>query len=254
VEQYKTGTGYSLKRTVRGKVVENNNPGPRVIVALDLPDSGAAMELVSGLDPDLCRLKVGKEMFTRFGPSFVEQLVAKGFDLFLDLKFHDIPNTVAAACAAAADLGVWMTNVHASGGRRMMEAARDRLQQLPQSPLLVAVTILTSLGQDDIAEIGYPGTPAENVIRLAQLAYSSGMDGIVCSPLEASEVRPLVSDDFRLVTPGVRPVSAQHDDQKRVMTPADALRNGADFLVIGRPITASSDPMQALRNILSSIS
>ncbi len=233
--------------------MKNNNLGPRVIVALDFHDSGAAMELVSGLDPALCRLKVGKEMFTRFGPAFVERLVAKGFDLFLDLKFHDIPNTVAAACAAAADLGVWMTNVHASGGRRMMEAARDRLQRLPQAPLLVAVTILTSLGQDDIAEIGYPGTPAENVVRLARLADSSGMDGIVCSPLEAAEVRPLVGNDFRLVTPGVRPVSAQKDDQNRVMTPADALQNGADFLVIGRPITASSDPMQALRAILSDI-
>ncbi len=232
----------------------NNNLGPRVIVALDFPDSGAAMELVSGLDPNLCRLKVGKEMFTRFGPSLVEQLAARGFDLFLDLKFHDIPNTVAAACAAAADLGVWMTNVHASGGRRMMEAARDRLQQLQQSPLLVAVTILTSMGQHDIAEIGYSGTPAENVIRLAQLADSSGMDGIVCSPLEAGEVRPLVGADFRLVTPGVRPVSAKKDDQKRVMTPADALENGADFLVIGRPITASVDPMQSLRDILSGIS
>lgn len=231
-----------------------DNFGPRIIVALDFSDSGVAMELVSGLDPNLCRLKVGKEMFTRFGPSFVEKLVDRGFDLFLDLKFHDIPNTVAAACAAAADLGVWMTNVHASGGRRMMEAARDRLQQLQQPPLLVAVTILTSLGPDDLAEIGYPGTPAENVVRLAQLANSSGMDGIVCSPLEAGEVRPVVGNDFCLVTPGVRPVSTTNDDQKRVMTPNDALNNGADYLVIGRPITAAVDPMQTLRDILSSIS
>ncbi len=231
-----------------------NNLGPRVIVALDFPESGAAMELVSGLDPKLCRLKVGKEMFTRLGPAFVEQLAGKGFDIFLDLKFHDIPNTVAAACAAAADLGVWMTNVHASGGRKMMEAASNRLQQLQTAPLLVAVTILTSLGQDDIAEIGYPGTPAENVLRLAQLADSSGMDGIVCSPLEAQEVRPLVRGEFRLVTPGVRPASAVKDDQKRVMTPADAIQNGADFLVIGRPITGAEDPLQALRDIQSEIS
>lgn len=230
-----------------------SNLGPRVIVALDFPEPGAAMELVSGLDPELCRLKVGKEMFTRLGPAFVEQLVGKGFDVFLDLKFHDIPNTVAAACAAAADLGVWMTNVHASGGRRMMEAARNRLQQMQISPLLVAVTILTSLGQDDIAEIGYSGTPAENVLRLAQLAEKSGMDGIVCSPLEAKEVRPLVSDDFCLVTPGVRPSFAVKDDQKRVMTPADAIHNGADFLVIGRPITGAEDPLQALRDIQSEI-
>ncbi len=229
------------------------NLGPRIIVALDYPESTAAMELVSGLDPKLCRLKVGKEMFTRFGPPFVEQLVAKGFDVFLDLKFHDIPNTVAAACAAVADLGVWMTNVHASGGSRMMEAARERLQQLPKSPLLVAVTILTSLGQQDIGEIGYPGTPAENVIRLAKLADASGMDGIVCSPLEAKEVRPLVSANFRLVTPGVRPSSSVQDDQTRVMTPADAIGAGSDFLVVGRPITKAADPMQALRDIVSEI-
>jgi orotidine-5'-phosphate decarboxylase len=229
------------------------NLGPRIIVALDYSDSGAAMELVSGLDPELCRLKVGKEMFTRFGPAFVEQLVAKGFDLFLDLKFHDIPNTVAAACIAAADLGVWMTNVHASGGRRMMEAAKERLQQLPKPPLLVAVTILTSLGQQDIDEIGYPGSPAENVMRLAKLADTSGMDGIVCSPLEAREVRPLVTDGFRLVTPGVRPASSQQDDQTRVMTPAKAINAGSDFLVVGRPITQASDPLQALRDILSEI-
>lgn len=229
------------------------NLGPRIIVALDYPDAGAAMELVSGLDPKLCRLKVGKEMFTRFGPQFVEQLVAKGFDIFLDLKFHDIPNTVAAACAAVSDLGVWMTNVHASGGRRMMEAASSRLQQLPQSPILLAVTILTSLSQQDIAEVGYPGTPAENVLRLAKLADGSGMDGIVCSPMEVKEVRPVVREGFRLVTPGVRSSSAQKDDQNRVMTPADAIKAGSDYLVIGRPITQASDPMQALLDIRSEV-
>jgi orotidine-5'-phosphate decarboxylase len=238
------------KRKV-GVIAEQS--GPRIIVALDYPDSGTAMELVSGLDPKLCRLKVGKEMFTRFGPAFVEQLVGKGFDVFLDLKFHDIPNTVAAACAAVADLGVWMTNVHASGGRRMMETARERLERLPESPLLIAVTILTSLGHQDIGEIGYLGTPAENVTRLAKLANSSGMDGIVCSPLEVKEVRPLVSGDFRLVTPGVRPASSLKDDQTRVMTPADAIAAGSDYLVIGRPITQADDPMQALRDILSEI-
>ncbi len=229
------------------------NLGPRIIVALDYHDSGAAMELVSGLDPKLCRLKVGKEMFTRFGPQFVGQLTARGFDVFLDLKFHDIPNTVAAACAAAADLGVWMTNVHASGGRKMMEAAGARLQQLPQAPLLIAVTILTSLSQSDIAEIGYPGSPAENVLRLAQLAGDSGMDGIVCSPLEAKDVRSVVRDGFCLVTPGVRPASSVQDDQKRVMTPVDAINAGSDYLVIGRPITQADDPMQALRDIQSEI-
>jgi orotidine-5'-phosphate decarboxylase len=229
------------------------NPGPRVIVALDYADSGAALELVAGLDPNMCRLKVGKEMFTRFGPSFVEKLVTKGFDVFLDLKFHDIPNTVAAACAAVADLGVWMTNVHAAGGRKMMTTAKDRLEQMQNPPLLVAVTILTSLGQQDIEEVGYPGTPAENVIRLARLADAAGMDGIVSSPLEATEVRPLVREDFCLVTPGVRPASSGQDDQTRVMTPKDALSAGSDYLVIGRPITQADDPMQALRDIQTEI-
>ncbi len=227
--------------------------GPRIVVALDFPSDKPALELVAALDPSLCRLKVGKEMFTRFGPPFVEALVKKDFDVFLDLKFHDIPNTVAAACAAAADLGVWMTNLHASGGRRMMEAARERLDGLSHKPLLVAVTILTSLGQDDIAAAGFSGTPAENVMRLARLAESSGMDGIVCSPLEAADVRSGVSSGFLLVTPGVRPRQAVLDDQLRVMTPSDALNCGADYLVIGRPITAAPDPLQSLQDILTDI-
>jgi len=226
---------------------------PRIIIALDYPATKPALELVSSLDPTLCRLKVGKEMFTRFGPPFVEKLVEKGFDIFLDLKFHDIPNTVAAACAAAADLGVWMINLHASGGRCMMEAARERLDNHSHPPLLVAVTILTSLGQNDISEAGFSGTPAENVLRLAKLADSSGMDGIVCSPLEAKEVRPAVGSDFLLVTPGVRPANAALGDQLRVMTPEDALNNGADLLVIGRPITGASDPLQSLQNIRTTI-
>lgn len=222
---------------------------PRIIVALDYPAAAPALDLVSGLDPASCRLKVGKEMFTRLGPGFVEQLVGKGFDVFLDLKFHDIPNTVAAACAAAADLGVWMVNLHASGGRKMMMTARERLESLSHRPLLIAVTILTSLGEKDIAEVGFAGAPADNVVRLARLTRESGLDGIVCSPLEAAEVRPLVGSDFLLVTPGVRPVSAIRDDQKRVMTPLDALKNGADMLVIGRPITAADDPQASLEMI-----
>lgn len=229
------------------------NKQPRVIVALDFPQAEPALELVSALDPALCRLKVGKEMFTRFGPSFVETLSARGFDVFLDLKFHDIPNTVAAACAAAADLGVWMVNLHASGGRRMMETARERLDGLATPPLLIAVTILTSLGEQDIAEVGFSGSPADNVLRLAKLSDQSGMDGIVCSPLEAAVVRPEVNEGFLLVTPGVRPRQAAQDDQRRVMTPADALGNGADFLVIGRPITAAEDPLRSLQNIQAEI-
>jgi len=226
---------------------------PRILVALDFPSDSAALDLVEQLDPKLCRLKVGKEMFTRYGPALVDKLTAKGFDIFLDLKFHDIPNTVAAACASAAELGVWMINLHASGGRRMMEAARERLDQCAHRPLLVAVTILTSMGQEDLAEIGLPGAPEENVRRLALLADSSGMDGIVCSPREAGMVRPLVRPEFLLVTPGVRPGGSSLDDQKRVMTPAEALAAGADFLVIGRPITAAADPLQRLREIQTEI-
>ncbi len=226
---------------------------PRVILALDFPEAAPAWALVERLEPRLCRLKIGKEMFTRLGPAFVERLAGRGFDVFLDLKFHDIPNTVAAACAAAADLGVWMINVHASGGRRMMEAARERVEGRPGRPLLVAVTILTSLGAEDLAEIGYPGTALENVLRLARLARTAGLDGIVCSPQEAGEVRGSVGDDCLLVTPGVRPAGVDQGDQRRVMTPARAMRAGADYLVIGRPITAAADPLGSLDLIRAEI-
>jgi len=229
--------------------MSKTDKNPRIIVALDFASAAPALDLVSGLDPSLCRLKVGKEMFTRLGPAFVEKLVGKGFDVFLDLKYHDIPNTVAAACAAAADLGVWMVNVHASGGRRMMETARDRLEGLSHRPLLIAVTILTSLEAKDIHEVGFIGSPADIVVRQARLTEECGFDGVVCSPLEAVEVRPLVNDDFLLVTPGVRPASAASNDQKRVMTPLDALNSGADYLVIGRPITAAKNPHESLLSI-----
>jgi orotidine-5'-phosphate decarboxylase len=227
--------------------------GPRIIVALDYPAREPALELVERLDPGLCRLKVGKEMFTRLGPAFVSDLGRRGFEVFLDLKFHDIPNTVAAACAAAADLGVWMLNVHASGGRRMLEAARERLEHSRQRPLLIAVTILTSLGADELGEIGFNGTPAENVLRLARLAERSGADGVVCSPREASEVRAATGDGFLLITPGVRPAASAADDQRRITTPAQAVQDGADYLVVGRPITQSADPLQALRTIAAEI-
>lgn len=223
--------------------------GPRVIVALDFPNADAAWQLIEQLDRSLCRLKIGKEMFTRLGPDFVRQVIGKGFEVFLDLKFHDIPNTVAAACEAAADLGVWMINLHASGGRRMMEAAVERLAGRSQKPHLVAVTVLTSLGQADMAEIGFPGSPADNVRRLALLARDSGLDGVVCSPREADMLRFECGDQFLLVTPGVRPSSAAKDDQSRVMTPTDAIAAGASFLVIGRPITAARDPLDALQTI-----
>jgi len=226
-----------------------NPANPRVVVALDFPTIAAAMDLLSGLDPDACRVKIGKELFTRAGPAFVEQVAAMGFDIFLDLKYHDIPNTVAAACAVAADLGVWMVNLHASGGRRMMDAAANRLAQLPAPPLLIAVTVLTSLDQADIAEVGFVGTPAENVRRLAALADDSGLDGVVCSPLEVEALRAERSAGFRLVTPGVRPAGAASDDQRRIMTPGDAIAAGSSFLVIGRPITASTDPSASLTAI-----
>ncbi|MCU7853053.1 MAG: orotidine-5'-phosphate decarboxylase [Candidatus Thiodiazotropha sp. (ex Monitilora ramsayi)] len=225
----------------------------RVIVALDYPNQAKAEELVDRLDPALCHLKVGKEMFTRFGPPFVESLRKRGFEIFLDLKFHDIPNTVAAACDAAADLEVWMMNLHASGGRRMMVAARERLEQRSHKPLLVAVTILTSLSEEDIAEVGFQGEPAENVLRLANLTKAAGLDGVVCSPLEAVEIRRQIGDEFKLVTPGVRPKTATQDDQRRVMTPGEAITAGSSYLVVGRPITAASDPIQALKAINAEI-
>jgi orotidine-5'-phosphate decarboxylase len=226
---------------------------PRVIVALDFADLGPARELVRRVDPSLCRLKVGKEMYTRYGPHFVAELTRAGFDVFLDLKFHDIPSTVAAACAAAADLGVWMVNVHASGGRKMMEAARERIARSSHRPLLIAVTVLTSLGQSDIEEVGFAGTPEANVVRLATLTKAAGLDGVVCSPREAAAIRAAVGPGFLLVTPGVRPASAALDDQQRVMTPVDAIAAGADYLVIGRPVTQSPDPVGVLRDLAAQI-
>jgi orotidine-5'-phosphate decarboxylase len=227
---------------------------PRVIIALDFPSTAPALDLLARIDPEKCRVKIGKEMFTRAGPAFVEQVAARGFSVFLDLKYHDIPNTVAGACAAAADLGVWMVNVHASGGRRMMSAAAERLAGMRERPLLIAVTVLTSLGQDDIAEIGYPGTPVQNVLRLAALAEDSGVDGVVCSPLEVEPLRGERSESFLLVTPGVRPAGAASDDQKRITTPGDAIRAGASYLVVGRPITAATDPIASLEAINAEVS
>jgi orotidine-5'-phosphate decarboxylase len=223
-----------------------------VIVALDYPEFAMATAMLDHLDPAMTRVKVGKEMFTRFGPAMVEACMQRGFEVFLDLKFHDIPNTVAGACRSAADLGVWMMNVHASGGRRMMEAAAEAIQS--SSAKLIGVTILTSLSQEEIAEIGYSGTPEENVSRLAALAKASGLDGIVCSPREAARIRAELGPDFDLVTPGVRPAGSDTGDQRRVMTPRDALDAGATSLVIGRPITGAPDPQRALEEILASIS
>ena len=223
-----------------------------IIVALDYPSEKETLQLVEQLEPSLCRLKVGKELFTRCGPSLVKQLVDKNFDVFLDLKYHDIPNTVAKACAAAADLGVWMLNVHALGGEKMMSAAREALSD-DDSPLLIAVTWLTSSGQDELDALGLKSTPQEMVTRLASMSQNAGLDGVVCSAQEAPVLRQSMKDDFLLVTPGIRLKDAKKDDQCRVVTPEKAINDGASYLVIGRPITQAVNPCKVLRTIISDI-
>lgn len=221
----------------------------RIIVALDYPNAEQALTLTSQLDPTRCQVKVGKELFTRAGPQLVERLTTQGFKVFLDLKFHDIPNTVARACLAAADLGVWMVNVHALGGLPMMIAAREALAGSSSCPLLIAVTLLTSINSTLLRQIGLPGTPEENALRLAQLTHQAGLDGVVCSGLEALMLRQAWGRNFLLVTPGIRPSGTPAEDQQRVLTPSEAITRGADYLVIGRPITAANDPMMALETI-----
>lgn len=220
---------------------------PRIIVALDFPTAEAALALTARLDPALCRVKVGKELFTAAGPQLLEKLMAKGFEVFLDLKFHDIPNTVANACKMAAGLGVWMVNVHALGGRKMLSAAREAIPA--EKNKLIAVTLLTSVGRDDLADIGLNGTPEDAVLRLATLAHDCGLDGVVCSALEAARLRQTLGKDFCLVTPGIRLADAAANDQQRVATPRQAIENGADYLVIGRPITQAADPLAALQRL-----
>ena len=222
---------------------------PRVIVALDFPDASSALALVDRLHPAACRLKVGKALFTAAGPVLVERLVNRGFAVFLDLKYHDIPTTVANACRAAAALGVWMVNVHALGGRGMMEAAREALDSEARPPLLIAVTVLTSLNAADLVALGVAGTPREAAARLAHLAQSCGLDGVVCSAQEAAKLRRELGAGFCLVTPGIRPADAGHHDQQRVMTPRAAIESGADYLVIGRPITLAPDPLAVLEAV-----
>jgi len=224
-----------------------------VIVALDFAHPDLALNFVQQLDPSQCRLKVGKELFTQAGPVLVERLQHAGFEVFLDLKFHDIPNTVAAAVAVAADLGVWMVNVHASGGRRMMMAARERLAQKHSSTLLTAVTVLTSMEAADLAEIGINLEPKLQVSRLASLAQSCDLHGVVCSAQEALMLRQQLPEAFLLVTPGIRPADAVADDQRRIMTPPQAIAAGVDYLVIGRPITQSANPLTALNSINQSL-
>lgn len=224
----------------------------KVIVALDFPSDIATMQLVEKLNPELCRLKVGKELFTRCGPALVKDIIASGFDVFLDLKFHDIPNTVAKACESAADLGVWMVNVHSMGGVAMMEAARSALSH-DDAPLLIAVTLLTSSGENELRALGIDQKPADFVKRLASMTQQAGLDGVVCSAQEASMLKQQCGDNFLLVTPGIRPENSNADDQNRIMTPRQAVDNGSDYLVIGRPVTQSDDPVRVLQEINTQI-
>ncbi len=227
----------------------------KVIVALDYNQESDALKFVDSVDPSLCRLKVGKEMFTYFGPAFVKKLIERRFEVFLDLKFHDIPNTVASAVRAAAELGVWMVNVHASGGAKMMTAAREILEPYgSDAPLLTAVTVLTSMDQEQLAAVGIERQVRDQVCLLAQLAGKCGLDGVVCSAQEAPMLRQIMGKDFLLVTPGIRPLNAAVGDQSRVVTPKQAVLNGSSYLVIGRPITRAENPNEVLRQILAETS
>ncbi|MBV1776776.1 orotidine-5'-phosphate decarboxylase [Burkholderiaceae bacterium DAT-1] len=225
---------------------------PKVVVPLDFDSANAALAFADRVTPAMCRLKVGKELFTHEGPALVRNLQSRGFDIFLDLKFHDIPNTVAQAVKAAADLGVWMVNVHASGGRKMMEAAARGIADRKDRPILIAVTVLTSMDASDLAEIGLPA-PEVQVPKLAALTRDCGLDGVVCSAQEATALKALCGQSFKLVTPGIRPAGAALDDQNRVMTPVEAVKAGSDYLVIGRPITRASDPIAVLKEINDSL-
>ncbi|WP_118789204.1 orotidine-5'-phosphate decarboxylase [Haemophilus haemolyticus] len=226
----------------------------KIIVALDYEKEAEALALVDQIDPSLCRLKVGKEMFTTLGINFVKQLHQRNFDVFLDLKYHDIPNTVARAVRSAADLGVWMVDLHASGGLRMMEEAKRILEPYGKdAPLLIAVTVLTSMEDLDLLQIGINASPMEQVLRLAHLTQRAGLDGVVCSPQEVEILRNACGEEFKLVTPGIRPIGADFGDQRRVMTPTAAIRAGSDYLVIGRPITKADNPAEVLHSINASI-
>ena len=226
---------------------------PRIIVALDYPDAASALGFADNLSPEMCRVKVGKELFTAAGPFIIEKLVSRGFDVFLDLKFHDIPNTVAGAVRAAADMGVWMLNVHAMGGRKMLEAAREALDKAASPPLLIAVTILTSIDKQALSEIGLHGSVRDNVMRLAHLAMAARLDGIVCSAQEVNALRSELGGEFVMVTPGIRLATDMADDQKRIMMPLEAIKSGSDYLVIGRSITRADSPHQVLLTLNSEI-
>ena len=221
-----------------------------VIVALDFANEHDTLAFVRRLSPELCQLKIGKELFTATGRNLVEKLIQQGFKLFLDLKYHDIPNTVAQACKVAADMGVWLVDMHASGGRRMMEAAADAVANYHHRPQLIGVTVLTSMEQGDLRELGFTQTPEELVLAWAALAKDSGLDGVVCSAHEAQALRQSLGNEFLLVTPGIRlDVAGNNDDQRRIMTPQQALAAGSSYLVMGRPITQAADPIAVLQQI-----
>ncbi len=231
-----------------------NFSAPRILVAMDFDEAETCRRLARQLSPEICRLKVGKELFTRCGPAMVEELMGLGFDIFLDLKFHDIPNTTAKAVKAAAALGVWMVNVHASGGERMLRAAREAVEtSRGPRPLLIGVTVLTSMDAADLAAVGVTRPLEEQVLSLAGLTRDCGLDGIVCSAREAPGLRNHLGQDFCLVTPGIRLADSPPDDQRRTLTPREALESGSSYLVIGRPITAAQDPAAACRAIHASI-
>lgn len=248
----------SAPHTKNGNVTSGSDPkisDPKIIVALDFDNSNKALALAKKLDPSRCRVKVGKELFTAAGPDVVRALCDLQFDVFLDLKFHDIPNTCAKAVKTAADLGVWMVNVHASGGVRMMSAAKEALEQSNnlKKPLLIGVTVLTSMEDQDLHQIGVNKTPAEQVLALADLVNQSGLDGVVCSAEESTMLRGRFGEQFCLVTPGIRPADSSSDDQRRIVTPKQALAQGSSYLVIGRPITQAEDPALACQKIFESI-
>ncbi|AOV17196.1 orotidine 5'-phosphate decarboxylase [Acidihalobacter aeolianus] len=236
-----------------GMISERKLTDPRIIVALDFPEAEQALSLADVLDPKLCRVKVGFELYVASGASLVSALHDRGFDVFLDLKFHDIPNTVASACRAAAKLGVWMLNVHASGGRSMLLAAREAVHAFEHPPLLIGVTVLTSMDETDLQQIGICKTATEQVLELAHLTYECGLDGVVCSAQEAAALRESIGSEFTLVTPGIRPMGSAAGDQKRTLTPSEAVGLGADYLVIGRPITRSTDPLGTLHEVVASL-
>ncbi|MBN9228213.1 MULTISPECIES: orotidine-5'-phosphate decarboxylase [Legionella] len=227
---------------------------PKLIVALDFDSEHDALSLIDKLDPRSCALKVGSELFTLFGTHLVKQLVQKQFKVFLDLKFHDIPNTVAKACMAGAELGVWMMNVHASGGMAMMQAARKAIDAYGAArPILIAVTVLTSFNQNELTSIGINTPIVDHVNKLAILTKESGLDGVVCSAQEVNVIKRECGNQFITVTPGIRLTSDSKDDQSRVLTPKQAIAEGSDYLVIGRPITQASNPEAVVAEILKSI-